>query len=312
MFVEKPARADFSPAPAGRHVLWTPGRGAFFPMPPRWGWGWFLGLRLYNHAAPNGARPCGTGLGDCCVALLLLGVMASWRAIAAEGPIPPLRPVRGELVPGFWELYGGWFVLGMALLAAATVAALRYHRRKNPAIATPPDVLARQALEILRDRTEDVALVTEVSRLLRQYLVAAFGLPPEELTITELQQALRSRRPVIPGAASPAHEPADRSAGFQAGFSDCHTSKTDLEVGAPVQGPNAPAQQTEAAPELATKLIAFLRQCDERKFAPAAAAAPLNAVERALGLIRQVEAQRRPITPPGVEAAPPAPAAARP
>ena len=143
----------------------------------------------------------GTGLWDCCVAVLL-GVMASWSAFAAEGPIPPLRPVRGELAPGFWELYGGWFVLGMALLAAATVAVLRYHRRKNPAIPTPPDVLARQALEILRGRTEDVALVTEVSRLLRQYLVAAFGLPPEELTLCA-PVPLNFTVPVPPPAVAP-------------------------------------------------------------------------------------------------------------
>jgi hypothetical protein len=215
--------------------------------------------------------------------------MASWSAFAAEGPIPPLRPVRGELAPGFWELYGGWFVLGMALLAAATVAMLRYHRRKNPAIATPPDVLARQALEILRGRTEDVALVTEVSRLLRQYLVAAFGLPPEELTTTELQQALRSRSPLVHGTTSPPEN-----------------------VAAFVRKPHFSGTLTSAATGVDAGLMAFLRQCDERKFAPAAPSTPLNAVERALDLIRQVEAQRQPIAPPGAETVPPAPAAARP
>jgi hypothetical protein len=44
-------------------------------------------------------------------------------------------------------------------------------------------------------------------------------------------------------------------------------------------------------PELAESLGGFLRQCDERKFAPAPAATPLSATSHALELIEQAEAQ---------------------
>jgi len=57
---------------------------------------------------------------------------------------------------------------------------------------TPPDVLARSALEALRGRPEDIALVAEVSGIFRHYVIAAFNLPPDELTTAELHRALQS------------------------------------------------------------------------------------------------------------------------
>ena len=41
-------------------------------------------------------------------------------------------------------------------------------------------------------------------------------------------------------------------------------------------------------PGLANEMMGLLRQCDERKFAPVAAAAPLGAAERAQELIGQL------------------------
>jgi hypothetical protein len=45
-------------------------------------------------------------------------------------------------------------------------------------------------------------------------------------------------------------------------------------------------------PELASALGEFLRQCDERKFSPAPAYAPLRAAQRALELVAQAELRR--------------------
>jgi hypothetical protein len=56
-------------------------------------------------------------------------------------------------------------------------------------------------------------------------------------------------------------------------------------------------RQLEASPTVGTKLAAavsgFLRECDERKFAPAPVTAPLGAVQRALELVAQAEVRRR-------------------
>ena len=54
----------------------------------------------------------------------------------------------------------------------------------------------------------------------------------------------------------------------------------------------AVAGQPEIGPEWAEALCGFLRQCDERKFAPAPPSTPLGAVERAARLVEQGEARR--------------------
>jgi hypothetical protein len=46
-------------------------------------------------------------------------------------------------------------------------------------------------------------------------------------------------------------------------------------------------------PALSVPVTNFLRQCDERKFAPGSAGAPLGAVAQALQLLEQAEARRR-------------------
>jgi hypothetical protein len=45
-------------------------------------------------------------------------------------------------------------------------------------------------------------------------------------------------------------------------------------------------------PELREKVASFLKECDARKFSPANSTAPLNAAERALDLVNQVEMTR--------------------
>jgi hypothetical protein len=44
--------------------------------------------------------------------------------------------------------------------------------------------------------------------------------------------------------------------------------------------------------ELAQIISSFLRECDERKFSPDSSSAPLNAVNRALELVQQIEKRR--------------------
>jgi hypothetical protein len=101
-----------------------------------------------------------------------------------------LLPPYGELAPTFWEQYGARLIVaavGLLLLAAFSIW-LRF--RPKPPVILPVEVQARQALEALRQRPEDGALLSEVSRILRRYVIIAFQLPPAELTTAELRHAV--------------------------------------------------------------------------------------------------------------------------
>ena len=118
-------------------------------------------------------------------------------ALAAEDHIPALHPPRPELRPGFLSQYGPWLAI-VAIVVVATIAFwLRWRQRPKPILVTPPDLLARSALKALSGQTEELGLVVEVSRILRHYVIEAFGLGPDELTTSELQQALQT--PALPG-----------------------------------------------------------------------------------------------------------------
>ena len=176
--------------------------------------------------------------------LLSLGyVLASASAVHARDEASSLRPPRAELVPSFWEQHGWQILLALAVALGAILIWMKWFRRPDPAIITPPDVIARSALELLRGRVEDAGLVAEVSRVLRRYVIASFCLPPEELTTSELEKALQT--------------------------------------------------DAQATPELAAGIIAFLRRCDEAKFAPVPSASHLGAVASALELLERIETDRK-------------------
>jgi hypothetical protein len=137
-----------------------------------------------GHASIAGNRACVLG------SLLLFFLCRS--VFGAEEAIPPLRPPRPALPPSFWAEHA-WVVAVAAIVLLAGVAVwLNWLRRPKPVIITPPEVLARSAFESLRSRPEDVTLIAEVSHIFRHYVIAVFGLPPEEMTTTELQKALQS------------------------------------------------------------------------------------------------------------------------
>jgi hypothetical protein len=113
--------------------------------------------------------------------------------LASPGSIPPLAPPRGAMLPTFWEQYGLWIVLGGVALAALAVGLIWLWRRPRATAPVSPETQARQALEPLRQRIEDGAVLSRVSQILRHYVTAAFGLPDGELTTTELCRALNER-----------------------------------------------------------------------------------------------------------------------
>jgi len=113
--------------------------------------------------------------------------------LASPASIPPLAPPRGTMPPTVWEQYGLWIVLGGVALAALAVGLIWLWRRPKAPVPVSPETRARQALEPLRQQTEDGAVLSRVSQILRHYVTAAFGLPDGELTTTELCRVLNER-----------------------------------------------------------------------------------------------------------------------
>ncbi len=110
--------------------------------------------------------------------------------------IPSLRGPHAQIPPDFWEQYSLWVILGSALLLVLICLAAWFLTRPKPPVVVPPEVQARQALEPLRQKPEDGALLSRVSQILRHYVATAFGLPPEELTTAEFCRAVAGHEQV--------------------------------------------------------------------------------------------------------------------
>lgn len=96
-----------------------------------------------------------------------------------------LLPPHGEIPPAFWEQHGA-LVSALALLAVMLALVVLWWRlRPRPKKVLPPAELARQELRPLQNLPEDGDCLTKISRVLRNYFVAAFNLPAGEITTTE-------------------------------------------------------------------------------------------------------------------------------
>jgi hypothetical protein len=65
-------------------------------------------------------------------------------------------------------------------------------------VELPPETIARQALEALRNQHEDGALLSRVSQILHRYLKGAFDLPLVESNTTEFCAAIATHERVGP------------------------------------------------------------------------------------------------------------------
>jgi hypothetical protein len=105
-----------------------------------------------------------------------------------------LSPPHAELPPSFWEQYGNAAVLAAILVVALVGAALWLLLRPKPSIQLPVEILARNELEALRQRSENGQVLSQVSRAVRRYVTGAFGLPPDELTTTEFCRVIAGQK----------------------------------------------------------------------------------------------------------------------
>jgi hypothetical protein len=93
-------------------------------------------------------------------------------------------------------------VVGALLALVLLGVAGWFLTRRKPVALPAPEAVARQALDPLRRQPEEGVLLSRVSQVLRHYLIAAFGLPPEELTSTEFCGVLGENQGVGPELAA--------------------------------------------------------------------------------------------------------------
>jgi hypothetical protein len=125
--------------------------------------------------------------------ILLISLVSSTSiALAGAEKIPPLEPPKGELAPTFWEAHGWAVACGAVALFVVVELCVLWFRRPREIQMTPPDILARRALEALRGAPENDELLVKLSRLLRWYVIHSLGLPPVELTTADLRRTLQS------------------------------------------------------------------------------------------------------------------------
>jgi hypothetical protein len=105
--------------------------------------------------------------------------------VSAGDDIPKLRPPRPELPPTFWEKYEIWVILGSIAVLALIGVIVWLATRPKPPVIIPPEVRAKQALDLLLIKPEDGLILSQVSQIIRHYVTEAFGLPPGEQTTAE-------------------------------------------------------------------------------------------------------------------------------
>ncbi|TAK90877.1 MAG: DUF4381 family protein [Verrucomicrobia bacterium] len=125
-------------------------------------------------------------------AAVWLSVLLTFKAVAqVTNDIPPLIPAYPEIPPTFWEQHGSAIILASLATLLVMGIIIWLLLRPKPVVVLPPEVQARQALELLRQQNEDGNVLSEVSQVLRRYLVAAFEMSPDELTTSEFCHALQ-------------------------------------------------------------------------------------------------------------------------
>jgi hypothetical protein len=123
----------------------------------------------------------------------------------AGDDLPQLRPPRAEIPPSFWENYGVWVIAGCILLVALIGVAVWALTRPKPPIMIAPHIRAKQTLEPLLTKAENGLVLSQVSQVLRHYVIEAFGLPPGEQTTMEFCRLIATHEglgPELSGAIS--------------------------------------------------------------------------------------------------------------
>lgn len=125
---------------------------------------------------------------------------------ALSGELPPLRPPRPEIPPGFWELHQAWILAAAIGLLIAVGAGIWFLTRPRPAIVISPAATARAALDALRDQPETGLVLSKISQVIRRYFAATCQIPQEEHTTAEFARILVEQSTIGPNLAQAVHE----------------------------------------------------------------------------------------------------------
>lgn len=128
---------------------------------------------------------------------LLIASLAAFAQTNSRSPEDQfvLSPPQGEIPPSFWEQHHRWLFGGPVLLVIFGLAGWQW-LRPRPAISLPIEVRTRRELERLLPGRENGDTLSRISRVFRNYLTAAFALPNEEMTTTELCRVLAKNEKV--------------------------------------------------------------------------------------------------------------------
>ncbi len=143
-----------------------------------------------THRCRRGFFGCWALNVECWAFSLLAFNGLSLFAQPSTNALPALAPPYGEIPPTFWEQHGTTILAGGVALIALAALILWKVLQPKPPVTRPPEIVAREALTALLRQPEDGKLLSEVSQILRRYVITAFELPAAELTTTEFCAAL--------------------------------------------------------------------------------------------------------------------------
>ena len=115
---------------------------------------------------------------------------------AAADALPALAPAYGEIPPTFWEQHKTPVIVGGLTFVILALLIMWKLVQPKPAVILPPEVLARDALAKFIGHLEDGKLLSDVSQILRRYVIAAFNFPATEMTTAEFCAALADNKTI--------------------------------------------------------------------------------------------------------------------
>lgn len=146
-----------------------------------------------------------------CAGLGAAVCLTAWAAWADTNDtlseeLPPLRPPRPEIPPGFWEQHEAWVLAAAIVLLIIVGAGVWFLTRPRPPVVVSPATRARAALEALRNQPETGLVLSKISQIIRRYFGATCQMPQEEHTTTEFARILVAQKAVDPILAGAVNE----------------------------------------------------------------------------------------------------------